>query len=81
MCLRLLFGHESRCLSEKRIFERIILIQSIGYNVHLLNGVGDAVNPEVQAHIEEMLVIRCIKQRCNHRAMLRMFAFVNSAQR
>ena len=53
----LFFGHERGRDGLKRILEGIGVVAWIGHHVDPRDGVGNAVEVEVEAHVEEMLMI------------------------
>ena len=72
---------QRRRLRAERIFERIQLVHRIGHDVHLVNRVALAIDIEIQPHVEEVLVVRRVELRRNHRAVRQLFARMRGAQR
>ncbi len=76
----LLLGLEVGGLEVEGVFEGVGFAQLFGYGVELLDGVALAVDAEVEAHVEEVLMIGCVEQRGDDGAVLWAVAFADGGE-
>ena len=63
------------------VLERVVLVDRVGHDVDPLDGVGDAVEVEVEPHVEEVLMIRGVELRGDEVAVRRRLARAGGPQR